>query len=582
MKRYLLTWYGITDLRAALGLEPTDGPILSALRTKKFSNATILAYTDPRKDEKAFTDDLRGKWRRWREADVATRLQFPRDQAQVFVDAVSNTAAGHVLFVDWLKAELVAAGISCEIEITPRELQHLNDAQGIYNAAASALKVALADASEKTITSFISPGTPVMAYTWALIASTNPQHGIGVIASSDPRKPPETICLPKELLMPMVGAQQAAPPSRFDVVIHLLGRERMPIYFGMIQFQAREHIFITTQEYHAAATDLSQLLPRGSRSKTFIIQDPFTPAETRMAIEKHVDKLPAGAKAAVNLTGGTKLMFSGALAACWERGLEPFYFEVSHHNIIFLRDGTTVPFHGAKSVADFFAVNGFDVVTRGRWEDKPCREARLGVSQKLWEARKALGGLYGTRDFRGYRVPWGSRSNPPFDFRWGTSCASFKKGRAILTLNGESITVPNCEDFGEYLGGGWLEEYVFSLLRPLEADGSIHDLRIGIEVGYAGKIRQRMEPPIGEFDCIFTDGRRLWLVECKAGTVKQVDIQKLENNLRVYGGVAARGILVTSFPLTPAHVSRISSSTSICAVHPQILSTEVLRDIVCS
>lgn len=74
----------------------------------------------------------------------------------------------------------------------------------------------------------------------------------------------------------------------------------------------------------------------------------------------------------------------------------------------------------------------------------------------------------------------------------------------------------------------------------------------------------------------------LWLVECKAGTVKQVDIQKLENNLRVYGGVAARGILVTSFPLTPAHVSRISSSTSICAVHPQILSTEVLRDIVCS
>jgi hypothetical protein len=31
MKQYLLTWYGITDLRAALGLDPTDGPILLSL-----------------------------------------------------------------------------------------------------------------------------------------------------------------------------------------------------------------------------------------------------------------------------------------------------------------------------------------------------------------------------------------------------------------------------------------------------------------------------------------------------------------------------------------------------------------------
>lgn len=44
MNRLLLTWYGITDLRASMGFE-FQGPILGALGTGKFNSATILAYT---------------------------------------------------------------------------------------------------------------------------------------------------------------------------------------------------------------------------------------------------------------------------------------------------------------------------------------------------------------------------------------------------------------------------------------------------------------------------------------------------------------------------------------------------------
>lgn len=56
MKHYLLTWYGVTDLRAALGLQPTDGPILSPLKTKKYTDIVILAYTNPGKSPSGFTD----------------------------------------------------------------------------------------------------------------------------------------------------------------------------------------------------------------------------------------------------------------------------------------------------------------------------------------------------------------------------------------------------------------------------------------------------------------------------------------------------------------------------------------------
>lgn len=38
-----------------------------------------------------------------------------------------------------------------------------------------------------------------------------------------------------------------------------------------------------------------------------------------------------------------------------ELGLDPFYFEIRHHNVIFLRDGSSVPFVGISNIEDFIA-----------------------------------------------------------------------------------------------------------------------------------------------------------------------------------------------------------------------------------
>jgi len=582
MKHYLLTWYGITDLKASLGLEETDGPILGALKTGNYTDIVILAYTNPAKDQNSFTGDLRIEWEKWRAEPLEKRLAFPRQKIQQLVDAISNTVTGHSIFTEWLKSELAAAGITVNIKIIPKELKHLNDADGIYKAAAAALKLALDDDSEKTLTSFVSPGTPVMAYTWALIVRTNPQLDIGVISSSDPRKPPEKIDLPKELLQPMITTQ-TAKPSVYDVIIHLLGDQRMPIYFGMLQFQAKKHIFITTQEYAKAADALGKLLPSGCGYNVILINNPFKPADTRKAIEQQAACFSKETKIAVNLTGGTKLMFAGALSACWQHGIEPFYFEINNHDIIYLRDGSTVPFTGIKSVTDFFAVNGFSVITQGKWENKPCREARMDVTRKLWEYKETLRALYKNQDFQKYinNIHWGVKPNPPFDWTWKNSHAAFDtKIAAALVLDGETIPVPGCDDFGEYLGGGWFEEYVFYLLCNLEQKRIIHDLRIGMEVNYVEQFQERRNIPVGEFDCAFTDGKKLWLVECKAGGIKQEHIQKLENNLKTYGGIAARGLLVSAFPVSDTHMKRINSSKSIYAVQAGELQSDAILKII--
>ena len=112
--------------------------------------------------------------------------------------------------------------------------------------------------------------------------------------------------------------------------------------------------------------------------------------------------------------------------------------------------------------------------------------------------------------------------------------------------------------------------------------GRIFDLRIGMEVMGAGQIPHPWQMPVGEFDCVFTNGNRLFIVECKSGAVKQEHIQKLENNVKTYGGIAAKGILFTSFPLNPAHQTRIASSTSIKTVRPTELDTLGLLKVIFS
>src|SRR3954452_3686500 len=95
MKHYLLTWYGVTDLRAALGFEDTAGPVLSALKAGEFTDVVILAYTDAERNQDAFIGALREQWEEWAITPVPDRAPLSRDESQRFVDAVSNTVSGH-------------------------------------------------------------------------------------------------------------------------------------------------------------------------------------------------------------------------------------------------------------------------------------------------------------------------------------------------------------------------------------------------------------------------------------------------------------------------------------------------------
>lgn len=589
MKKYLLTWYGVADMRAALGLSTSKGPILSALESGDYTDVVILGYTNTDKDPDAFAR-MRNHWEeRYAQPLNDGRLSAPA-QDQELLDAALNTDAGHSAFMTSLQQRLAEEGHSPMVKFERSTLKNLNDADGIYRAAESALREVISDPAEKQITLYVSPGTPVMAFTWALLARSNPSLGLVVMASSEPQSPPQRVALPSVLLTSTVRPRLLQPKDSqavkaFDLVIHLVGEQKMPVLFGIRQFTSNQTAFVTTAAFESSVSKFA--LATGVEALVEIIEDPFSVEDTRSAVEALAAKMPSGSRVAVNSTGGTKLMFAGALAACWEHDLEPFYIDINTHNVVFLRDDSSEPFVGITNVDEFVYASGFTVREKGRWPSNPKHQMnqRRSAAAALWTVREDLNFLYRSANFhkvlRDFNRPTRTpaerlqRGQMDFSLSWKDGSASITDGKATLVIAGQNFAVPT-EGLFDFVAGGWFEEYLHDLLHPLQESGLIRDLRIGMTTGYTQDEKMLAQ----EFDAVFTDGKRLWIVECKAGRIQQDHIQKLENNLKQYGGVAARGIAASAMPLTRAARMRLSGLTSVTPLTATDVTTESLQAII--
>ena len=576
MKHFLLTWYGITDLRASLGFEENGGPILAALMTREYSHILILAYTDPTKAG----PDINKAQTSYH--SIQTRLienptaQGPnRVEQGEAVDAFSNTPEGHALFRDWLHDEIQKRDLGVAIRMVPKELASLNDSRGIYDAAAEALDVVLAVEGEKELSLYLSPGTPVMAFTWAFVSLMNPELKLRAIVAPDHRQPPVEVKLPYEIMDPASRKRRRVDPvgeGGFDTVIHLFGEQRLPGLLGVLQFPSKRHIFVTSPKYPAGC--MQQFLPEGT-SFIEINVNPFDPMSTHREILKIVSSLSDGERTGFNLTGGTKLMFAGAQAACRKVGGVPFYFEAHDHSLVFLDDFSTMQVRGVEDVEKFIELGGLTVSRRGFWADNPARERRRSITKVLWKERGLIRRIYK------FLAEVTDRPLGPFRVEHGGVIASLdSENRGTLHLGPKLFTIEQCPDFASYLCGGWLEEYVYMQWEPALRNGKFRDLRIGLEISW--KADPNEMPPFcaQEFDVTLTDGRRLLILECKAGTVKNEDIYKLENSVRKYGGVEAQGLLIAAFRPAPPPMKRIQAANNLSCLAASEVSSRLPQEIL--
>ena len=114
-------------------------------------------------------------------------------------------------------------------------------------------------------------------------------------------------------------------------------------------------------------------------------------------------------------------------------------------------------------------------------------------------------------------------------------------------------------DAANYLGGLWLEEYVWHVVRNTKPD----DVKIGVVGTWGGNKRA---PARNEFDLLAVHNNRMLVVECKTSQfgeyeAKDADIlTKLESLGRNAGGLFGRTLLVSARPLSEEARSRAASN----------------------
>lgn len=558
MSNYILTWYGITDLRASLGFEER-GPVLSALLTGKFTHAIILAYVNRNKEivsadlpifkskkipKKNFVEKFIEFFSKSESEKESSRSYFKNlsgDEAYSYVEKISNTPQANRHFKAWLEAHLRAAGKKVEIDVREVDLEKLNDTDGIYRATLAAFNLIR---KKKTpgdaVSVFLSPGTPVMAFSWALGAIRNPDMDIKIVSSSSLKKSLENISLPEGFGNLEVRELNMSKPGKFDAIFHLLGAEPLPTILAINQFQCDNHVFVTSPPFNA--DNVIQFVPSGAKRDTLLV-NPYSPSDAEQKISGYI-KDHNWKVIGFNLTGGTKLMFAGATQSCKKASAIPFYFEAKNHTMIWLNSYDAEEIEGIGKIDDFFVAKGYKILDPGEWT--PEMEKRKGTTELLWKNKIVISKFY--KDiFEKYRDKQG-KVNKYADYKVSykkNNFVSFDGRNGEIQLSGVrhpfSHTLSDCEDFTKYITGGWFEEYVYLQLKPL-LNSKIFDMRIGLEISSKDNSNT-----LQEFDVIFTDHKRLYIIECKAGYYDSSAVVKLQNNISIYGGTAGRGCLAACF-----------------------------------
>jgi len=544
MKKYLLTWYGITDLRASLGLEESGGPILSAIKTGDYTNVMILSYTDPQKKNPENFADI---------------------DENDFCRMHSNTDSAHDIYRNWLKDNIERDSLDTLFTLYKIPLKKLNDTKGIYKAVSKVIDIVSSDSETKDITFFLSPGTPVMAFVWALTSLANPSLKIKVIASSIPNKPPELISLPYKLMDTTISQKIKKSDNRkkFDAIFHLFGAQRLPVIFAINHFESKNHIFLNSSDYPA------DIMLNFINKQNFeqISVKPFDPKDVEIKILNRISRFQKNTKIGFNLTGGTKLMYAGAISAAKKVNGIPFYFESKNNNLIYLNDFSIINSKKIRNVETFIKLNtqGLIVSNSGRQKDDPkiYDKERRKLTKELYKNKDLITTLYydlGKNDSSSFSNTPGK----PFSIDKGKISASLNNEcLAEIKINDKHLKFENWLNFADYLHGKWFEEYAFFQLLQMQDSGYIYDLRMGLEISidkdkstdknldWQTKLAQLVNVSYQELDICFTHKNTLYIVECKSGRrVSTKHINKLETIRRLYGGNECQAILYTAFPLS--------------------------------
>ncbi len=269
----------------------------------------------------------------------------------------------------------------------------------------------------------------------------------------------------------------------------------------------------------------------------------------------------------LNVTGGTKVAALAAFQQFYFDSLRIIYVDTSHNRLLELGDDPkSVELEGnLLRVKDYLACYGkcFASGTNGTPPvgENARRGATVQICDLLIKNPELLLGV--NRQVAQYKQVG---KKPYFGLfpetlaEGGIKLCRLLRGAGIVTEGIEGSVNFNREEDLFYLGGGWLEEYVFGVVADCVVPGL--DLCMNVEIEWRSQAKATTR---NELDIAFTHRNRLHIISCKTsgldrrgsdspkGKEALYELDSLADNI---GGLFARSMLVSAHQLGKASRQR--------------------------
>lgn len=318
-----------------------------------------------------------------------------------------------------------------------------------------------------------------------------------------------------------------------DALIHLMGDQIAPNLLALRQFPATHNILIATEHTKNSAYRLQKI---DSSVEVRILKSAYRIEDMRTLLEDICSRQVKGDSLLFNITGGTKLMSVGMILFALQKRMPYVYINTFEREVLyFAKEGKTLPLKASLTIRDFMQMAGHNIQNEGQWTQK--HEERTDLTRKVWENRSHLLRIQEA-------ISAADRKGTSYRIEKANFLINISDKKSTATVGGVSHRFKSSAEACKYFSGGWLEEYGYLVLRPLLDSGRLSDIRIGLMPCYRKSPESNPSTfGIQEFDIVTTDGFDLTIIECKAGTVVQDHIQKIENLAAHYGGTMGHGVL---------------------------------------
>lgn len=315
-------------------------------------------------------------------------------------------------------------------------------------------------------------------------------------------------------------------PTQIDTLIAPVGKQPMPVLLPILEYGPARSYLIPTVESREEAKAVAQVAEQAGRRVQLMEQvNPYVAEETYRRCREVAEVLPEGARAAINISGGTTLMALGAQQAARELGMSMVYVNTDDGVIIWLHpDGRPA---GSRPLATRLSAERYAAAHSAKagpvdhwsasWDDDPAWNAGIARKEPYLSAALMLGrsGAASARPLQTLRRDSG-RLGFALDSPTPEELAVLDRLAEMGFLSRQAGATPSYalattyDRAGELLNGHWLEVYIADACAR---SGLFDDVRCSVKLTRTDGQRTIDN----ELDVLVVSRGRMAAISCKTG-----------------------------------------------------------------